>query len=119
MYIMNTVKFIGNSGREARITTLPSGDIVANFNIATSETYTNKEGESVTKTEWHPIVAWGKTAEVVRDFVKKGSCVVIKAKAVNRTYKKEIEVPVSKTKTIKHEIDVFATEYQAYNITVM
>lgn len=116
---MNTVKFIGNAGREARITTLPSGDIVANFNIATSETFTTKDGDTVTKTEWHPIVAWGKTAEAVRDHVKKGSCVVIKAKAINRTYKKEIDVPVSKTKTIKHEIDVYATEYQAYNITVM
>lgn len=116
---MNTVKFIGNAGKDARITQLPSGDIVANFNIATSETFVNKDGESVTKTEWHPIVAWGKTAEAVRDFVKKGSCVVVKAKAVNRTYKKSINVPVSKNKTIQHEIDVYATEYQAYNISVV
>lgn len=116
---MNTVKFIGNAGKEARITTLPSGDIVANFNMATSETFINRDGQQQTKTEWHPIVAWGKTAEAVRDFVKKGSCVVVKAKAVNRKYEKEIDVPVSKTKTIKHKIDVFATEYQAYDITVI
>lgn len=111
---MNTVNFIGNVGKEPRITQLPSGDIVANFNIATSETFTNKQGESETKTEWHPIVAWGKTAEAVQKFLHKGSFVRVKAKAINRTYKKEIEVPVSKTKTIKHTIDVYATEYQAY-----
>ena len=116
---MNTVKFIGNAGKEARITTLPSGDIVANFNMATSETFINRDGQQQTKTEWHPIVAWGKTAEAVRDSVKKGSCVVVKAKAVNRKYEKEIDVPVSKTKTIKHKIDVFATEYQAYDIKVI
>lgn len=116
---MNTVKFIGNAGKEARITTLPSGDIVANFNIATSETFVDRDGVQQTKTEWHPIVAWGKTAESVRDFVKKGSCVVVKAKAVNRTYKKEIDVPVAKNKIIKHEIDVYATEYQAYAVTVV
>jgi len=116
---MNTVKFIGNAGKEPRITTLPSGDIVANFNIATSETFQNKEGNTETKTEWHPIVAWGKTAEAIQKFVRKGSCVVVKAKAVNRKYEKEIEVPVSKNKTIKHKIEVYATEYQAYNITVM
>lgn len=115
---MNTVKFIGNAGKEARITTLPSGDIVANFNMATSETFINREGIQQTKTEWHPIVAWGKTAEAVRNHLKKGSHVVVKAKAINRTYKKEIEVPVTKTKSVKHEIDVYVTEYQAYDITV-
>lgn len=116
---MNTAKFIGNAGSDAKVTTLPSGDLVARFNLATSETFINKNGENETRTEWHPIVAWGKTAEIVSKFVRKGSCVVIKAKAVNRKYQKEIDVPVSKNKTIKHTIDVNATEYQAYDVTVM
>lgn len=116
---MNTVKFIGNAGSDAKVTTLLSGEIVTRFNLATSETFTNKNGEQETKTEWHPIVAWGKTAEVVAKFVKKGSCVVIKAKAVNNRYDKVIQIPLPRNRSIDHTINVFATEYQAYDVTVM
>ena len=116
---MNAAKFIGNAGSDAKVVTLPSGEIVARFNLATSENYIDRNGEPATKTEWHPIVAWGKTAAVVEKFVRKGSCVVVKAKAVNRKFQKEIDVPVTKNKCIKHTIDVYATEYQAYDITVM
>ena len=116
---MNKAKFIGNAGSDVKVVTLPSGEIVARFNLATSETFTNKEGAQETRTEWHPIVAWGKTAAVVEKFVRKGSCVVITAKAVNRKFQKEIDVPVTSKKSIKHTIDVYATEYQAYDITVM
>lgn len=116
---MNTVSFMGNAGSEPKIIELPSGDFMARFNLATSETFTNKEGLQETKTQWHPIVAWGKTAEAVRKHVHKGSCVTIKAKAVNNHYDKEIEVPISEKKTIKHTIKVFGTEYQAYVVNVL
>lgn len=116
---MNTVKFIGNAGSEPKIIELPSGDFMARFNLATSEKFLNKEGVEQVKTEWHPIVAWGKTAQAVKDFVHKGSCVVIKAKAVNNHYDKEIDVPISAKKSIKHTVKVFATEYQAYVVNVL
>lgn len=113
---MNTAKFIGNVGKEPVIIDLPSGEIMARFNVATSETFVNKAGEQQTKTEWHQIVAWGKTAQAVKDFVHKGTCVGIKARAVNNIYDKVIDVPVGKNKVVKHTIKVFGTEYQAYDI---
>lgn len=116
---MNAVKFIGNAGSDAKVVTLPSGEIVTRFNLATSETFVDDEGINQTRTQWHPIVAWGKTAEVVKNYVKKGACVVVKAKAVNNNYDKVISVPVSKNKSVDHTIKIFGTEYQAYDITVM
>lgn len=123
---MNTVTFIGNAGSEPKIIELPSGDFMARFNLATSERFINKKGEEQIDTQWHPIVAWGKTAQAVKDFVHKGSCVGIKAKAVNNHYDKEIEieteVTISKNKKekqmVKTTIKVFATEYQAFNVNV-
>ena len=57
---LNKATLIGNLGRDPEMRYTQSGVAVANFNIATSETWTNKEGEKETRTEWHKIVAWGK-----------------------------------------------------------
>ncbi len=77
---VNKVILIGNLGSDPEIRHLPSGSTVANFNIATSESYTNKNGERVTQTEWHRIELWEGLAKVAEQYLKKGQSVYIEGK---------------------------------------
>ena len=77
---VNKVILIGNLGADPEIRNLPSGSSVANFNMATSESYTNKSGERVTQTEWHRIECWEGLAKVAEQYLKKGSPVYIEGK---------------------------------------
>ena len=77
---VNKVILIGNLGADPEIRNLPSGSSVANFNIATSENYTNKSGERVTQTEWHRVECWDKLAEICEKYLKKGQSVYIEGK---------------------------------------
>jgi single-strand DNA-binding protein len=64
---LNKVMLIGNLGKDPEVRAIPSGVKVANFSIATSENYTNREGQKVDKTEWHNIVMWRGLAEVAEN----------------------------------------------------
>lgn len=77
---VNKVILVGNLGADPEIRNLPSGSSVANFNIATSESYTNKSGEKVTNTEWHRIECWEGLAKVAEKYLKKGNSVYIEGK---------------------------------------
>src|SRR5579885_127668 len=67
------VMFLGNVGKEPEIRATPGGTIVANFSIATTERAKDQSGNWADKTEWHSLVAFGRLAEIIRDYVKKGS----------------------------------------------
>lgn len=77
---VNKVILIGNLGADPEIRNLPSGTTVANFNIATSENYTNKNGERVTQTEWHRVECWEGLARIAEQYLKKGNSVYIEGK---------------------------------------
>jgi single-strand DNA-binding protein len=77
MASVNKVVLIGNLGRDPEVRYLPSGDPVANFSLATTESWKDKSGAKQEKTEWHQIEVFGKTAEVVRDYCTKGKQVYI------------------------------------------
>jgi single-strand DNA-binding protein len=83
---VNKVILIGNLGSDPEIRHLPSGSVVANFNIATTETYTNKEGQKVKQTEWHKIELWEGLAKIAEQFLKKGSQVYIEGKIKTETW---------------------------------
>jgi single-strand DNA-binding protein len=70
---VNKVILLGNTGKDPEVTFLPSGTAVAKFGLATSERFKDKGGEWQDRTEWHNVVAFGKLAEIVRDYVKKGN----------------------------------------------
>ena len=70
---VNKVILLGNIGKDPEVKFLPSGMAVANFGLATSERFKDKGGEWQDRTEWHNVVAFGKVAEIIRDYVKKGS----------------------------------------------
>jgi single-strand DNA-binding protein len=84
--IRNSVQLIGNLGRDVEVFTFDSGNKKASFTMATSEYYTNKEGEKAQDTQWHNVVAWGKTADLMSALLEKGNQVLVKGKIVNRSY---------------------------------
>lgn len=87
MYALkNKVQLIGNLGADPEIKTLDSGTKMARFNMATNESYRNAKGEKVTDTQWHQVIAWGKSAELAEKFLFKGTEVAIEGKLVNRVY---------------------------------
>jgi len=89
-YLMNTlrnkVQLIGHLGNNPEIITLDSGKKLAKFSIATNESYKNAQGEKVTNTEWHNIVAWNKTADIIEKYLEKGSEIAIEGKLTSRSY---------------------------------
>ena len=84
--LKNHVQLIGNVGQEPTITNLESGKKVARFSLATNEYYKDAKGEKQTETNWHTVVAWGKTAEIIEKFVSKGKELGVTGKLKTRTY---------------------------------
>jgi single-strand DNA-binding protein len=86
MASLNKVMLIGNLGKDPEVRAIPSGVKVANFPIATSESYTGKDGNRVEKTEWHNIVMWRGLAEVAEKYLKKGNPVFIEGRLQTRSW---------------------------------
>ncbi len=84
--LRNKVQLIGNLGNAPEIITLDSGKKLAKFSIATNETYKNAQGEKITETQWHNVIAWNKTAEIVERYLEKGKEVAIEGKLTSRSY---------------------------------
>jgi single-strand DNA-binding protein len=84
--LRNKVQLIGNLGNNPEIITLDSGKKLAKFSIATNETYKNAQGEKITETQWHNVIAWNKTAEIVENYLEKGKEVAIEGKLTSRSY---------------------------------
>jgi single-strand DNA-binding protein len=83
---INKVILVGNVGKDPVIRYFDKGVAKANFPLATSESYTNQQGETITSTEWHNIVIWRALAEVAEKTVKKGSQVHVVGKIKTRSY---------------------------------
>ena len=84
--LRNSVKLIGHLGANPEVKDLENGNKVARFTIATNDSYKNKAGEKVENTEWHSLVAWGKTAEIAEKYLEKGKEVAIEGKLTHRSY---------------------------------
>jgi len=84
--LRNKVQLIGNLGNDPEIINLESGKTLAKFSIATNESYKNAEGEKVTDTQWHNVVAWGKTAEIVEKYITKGKEIAVEGKLTTRAW---------------------------------
>ncbi len=88
MYL-NKVLLYGNLTRDPEVKALPSGQQVASFGLATNRTFTNKEGQKQEQTEFHNIVAFGRTAEVMGQYLKKGRPVFIEGRLATRSWESE------------------------------
>jgi len=84
--LRNSVRLIGHLGEDPKVRKLDSGKTVANFTIATNEIYRDSSGEKQSETTWHKLVAWGKQAEIIENYVKKGSEIAVEGKLTNRSY---------------------------------
>lgn len=98
MASVNDCTFIGNVGRDAEVRFMPSGDAMANFSIACTESFKNKEGNKQEKTEWVRVVLFGKQAEIAGEYVKKGTSVYVNGKLQTRKW------------TSKEGVEQFTTE---------
>ena len=101
--IRNKVQLIGNLGADPEMKTMENGNKLAKMSIATNESYTNKNGERVTDTEWHNVVAWGKTAELAEKLLKKGSEILIEGKLTHRDYTGADNVKRYFTEVVVHD----------------
>ena len=83
---INKVILVGNLGKDPEVRTLENGAKVANFTLATSESYKNKDGQRVTQTEWHNIVLWRGLADIAERYLNKGNQVYIEGKIRTRSW---------------------------------
>ena len=83
---LNKVMLIGNLGKDPELKATPSGQSVARFSVATTETWKNQSGEKQSKTEWHNIVVWGKQAEIAEKYLRKGKQILVEGRIQYREY---------------------------------
>ncbi len=105
--LRNKVQLIGNLGADPEIKAINGGSKLAKFSMATSESYKNAKGEKVTETQWHNVIAWGKTAAFVEKYLVKGIEVVVEGKLINNNY------------TDKNDIKRYSTEIQVSDVLIV
>ena len=86
---INSVTLIGNVGQDIELKALPSGGAVANASLATSESWTDKSGERVEKTEWHRLVFFNRQAEIAAQYLAKGSKIYVEGSLQTREWEKD------------------------------
>jgi|SRR5690606_3666012 len=102
--LKNRVQLIGHLGMDPEVKHLESGRSMAKFSLATNGTYKNQKGEKITDTQWHNLVAWGKTADIAEKYLKKGSEVAIDGKLTSRSYEDKEGVKKFITEVVVNEI---------------
>jgi single-strand DNA-binding protein len=83
---VNKVILVGNAGKDPEVKVTPSGTPVANFSLATNERFKDKNGQWQERTEWHNLVAWQRTAEIIGEYVKKGSKIYVEGSLRTRSW---------------------------------
>lgn len=102
---VNKVILLGYLGKDPEVRHLENDRVVANFSLATSEVYTNKQGERITTTEWHNIVLWdGQLVRLAEKYLKKGKQIYLEGKITNRSYKNKEEITKYISEVIGKEI---------------
>ena len=103
---VNKAILIGNLGADPELRYTPSGAAVANFSIATGETWTDANGEKQEHTEWHNIVAWRKLAEICGEYLKKGSKVYIEGRLQTRSWEGQDGVKRYSTEVVARDMQM-------------
>lgn len=89
MASVNKVILVGNLGRDPEVRYMPNGEAVANFSIATTDTWKDKSGQKQEKTEWHNIVMYRRLAEIAGEYLKKGRPVYVEGRLQTRKWEKD------------------------------
>jgi single-strand DNA-binding protein len=106
---VNKVFLLGNVGKDPEIRSTPGGTMVASFGLATSERQKDASGNWTEKTEWHNVIAFSKLAEIVRDYVKKGSKLFVEGRLNTRNWEdKDTKKKVYRTEIIVSELSLLS-----------
>jgi len=106
---VNKVFLLGNVGKDPEIRSTPGGTMVASFGLATSERQKDASGNWADKTEWHNVIAFSKLAEIVRDYVKKGSKLFVEGRLNTRNWEdKETKKKLYRTEIIVSELSLLS-----------
>lgn len=84
--LRNKVQLIGNLGSNPEIISFENGNKLAKLSLATNDYYKNAKGEKVEETQWHSLIAWGRTADIIEKYVSKGQEIAIEGKIITRSY---------------------------------
>ena len=103
----NKVQLIGNLGTDPEVVNLDSGKKLVKCTLATNDYYTNAKGERLQNTQWHNLVAWNKTADILEKYVVKGQEVAVEGKLTTRTYEDKEGVKRYITEILVHELVMF------------
>jgi single-strand DNA-binding protein len=102
--LRNKVQLIGRLGQDPEIINLDSGKKLAKFSVATNDSYKNANGERVEDTQWHNVVAWGKTAEIIENYVTKGKEIAVEGKLTHRSYEDKEGIKRYSTEVVCNEL---------------
>ena len=83
---VNKVILVGRLGADPEVKYTPAGRAYANFNVATNAVWKDQEGNQKDRTDWHRVVAWGKLAEIIGEYLKKGSSVYLEGRLQTRSW---------------------------------
>lgn len=109
---VNKAILLGNVGKDPEVRTLQDGNTVANFTLATSERYKDRNGETRETTEWHTIVCWRGAAELAEKYVRKGSQLYVEGKIRSRSYEDANGQTRSKTEIIAETLQFLGQKPQ-------
>lgn len=102
--LRNKVQLIGHVGQEPEIKITEGGKKLARLTLATNEVYYNEKKEKITDTQWHTITAWGKTAEIIENFVNKGKEIALEGKLIHRMWEDKNGEKRYATEVVANEI---------------
>jgi single-strand DNA-binding protein len=106
---VNKVILLGNVGKDPEIKSTPGGTMIANLTLATSDRFQDQQGNWQDRTEWHNLVAFKRTAEIIRDYVKKGSKLYIEGKIQTRSWDdKETGAKRYKTEILVNDLSLLS-----------
>lgn len=111
--MVNKATLIGRLGRDPEVRYTQDGTMVTNFTMATDETYKDKNGEKVQKTEWHRIVTFGKLAEICGNYLVKGKLIFIEGKIQTRAWEDKEGVKRNTTEIVANDMKMLDSKGQA------
>ncbi|NJN26289.1 MAG: single-stranded DNA-binding protein [Cyclobacteriaceae bacterium] len=107
--LRNKVQLIGNLGKDPEIKIFDSGKKKASLSLATTESYSNTNGEKVEDTQWHNLVVWGKTADIAEKYLHKGSQIAVDGKLNYRNYEDKNGEKKTVTEIVVNDIVMLAS----------
>jgi single-strand DNA-binding protein len=108
--LRNSVRLIGNLGMNPEVKEIGNDKKLAKFSLATKEVYKNEDGEKVSETQWHNLIAWGSQAKIAEKYLKKGNEIAIEGKLTSRNYTDKDGVKRYVTEIVVNEILMIGTK---------